>query len=439
MWDDEGVLRRVAWTEVLPWLSLVRCVRLAMRFRALLLSALAILITLSGWTLLGYVFSGGDPAIARQIEPYDRCPWLGLTELVPDEPFGDGPATELGEVLGARRPVSIFTRAWDPLSGTWEQLSRPLRSLFAQGLTTSRLAFLMLCGLWGVMVWGFFGTLVARSAAVELAAGERIGWGTAFRFARVKWPAAVAAPLMPLIAALVAALLSAGVGVLLKSGEALAGSGSWFLALLGWIIVLVSAALWSLVLLGWALMSVLLLGLLFGWPLMLPVIAAEGTDSYDALSRSYNYLFSRPLHALFYALVAVGLGMLGWLLVSNFAAAVVYLSYWAAGWGGAPTVASVAAGGERLTTAGQVGGVVIRFFAECVKLLAVGFLYSYLWTAATGVYFLLRRDVDAREMDEVFLDEEPQPHGLPTLRDDGSGVPEVADTPDGPEVNDAAK
>ena len=46
----------------------------------------------------------------------------------------------------------------------------------------------------------------------------------------------------------------------------------------------------------------------------------------------------------------------------------------------------------------------IRFWAGCVKLLAVGYLFSYFWTASTAIYFLLRHDVDATEMDEVFLD-----------------------------------
>ena len=39
-----------------------------------------------------------------------------------------------------------------------------------------------------------------------------------------------------------------------------------------------------------------------------------------------------------------------------------------------------------------------------MKLLAVGYLFSYFWTAAAAIYFLLRRDVDATETDEVFLD-----------------------------------
>ena len=66
----------------------------------------------------------------------------------------------------------------------------------------------------------------------------------------------------------------------------------------------------------------------------------------------------------------------------------------------------------------------IRFWAGCVKMLAVGYMFSYFWTASAAVYFQLRRDVDATETDEVFLDadaaeEEPPP---PPAADKGPAV-----------------
>ena len=84
--------------------------------------------------------------------------------------------------------------------------------------------------------------------------------------------------------------------------------------------------------------------------------------------------------------------------------------------------------GESLAGLGKAGAVLIHFWAGCVKLLAVGYLFSYFWTASTAVYFLLRRDVDHTEMDEVFLDadqSEPSPE-LPTIGKDEAGAP-VAD------------
>ena len=105
-------------------------------------------------------------------------------------------------------------------------------------------------------------------------------------------------------------------------------------------------------------------------------------------------------------------------ILRDFAAGVIWMGYWAAGWG---------CGGDRVnfiidptTNAGSIGAELVGFWTGCVKLLAVGYLFSYFWTASTAVYFLLRRDVDHTEMDEVFLDadESEQDYGLPTLKTD---------------------
>jgi hypothetical protein len=159
---------------------------------------------------------------------------------------------------------------------------------------------------------------------------------------------------------------------------------------------------------------------------MFPTISVEGMDSFDALSRSNNYTFHRPLHYLFYALVASLFGLLGWWLVSNLAAAVIYLPFWAASWGsGEPRIAAIMQPLSPLSGAGKLGVGIIWFWVLCVKLVALGFLYSYFWTASTAIYYLLRRDVDATEMDEVYLEDDQgeEPQGLPPLATDETGAP----------------
>ena len=52
-------------------------------------------------------------------------------------------------------------------------------------------------------------------------------------------------------------------------------------------------------------------------------------------------------------------------------------------------------------------------------------MFSYFWTASAAIYFLFRRDVDATEMDEVFLDadaSEPD-SGLPAIAKAPSAAP----------------
>ncbi|HYW79155.1 MAG TPA: hypothetical protein VE890_06230, partial [Thermoguttaceae bacterium] len=262
--------------------------------------------------------------------------------------------------------------------------------------------------------WAFFGGAITRIAAVELASDERVGWGASIRYAGSKWLAYFSAPLLPVLGIVLAAIPGLLLGWLLRMNFG----------------VLVVALAWPVLLILGLLMAILALGLVFGWPLMWGTISAEGKDSFDALSRSYAYVFQRPLHYLFYAVVVALLGTLGWLLVSNFAMAVIDLSWWAVNWGGGAERAMwIHQGNEGLGAIGGAGATLIRFWNGCVGLLAVGFLFGYFWTASTAIYFLLRRDVDDTEMDEVFLDADrsEETFGLPTVTADEAGAPVVKD------------
>ena len=304
---DGGTVRTAACSQICPWLSILRTFRLAISLRVLVLGAAGVLLTLAGWQLIGSVFSADEKA-AQWSNAVGHCPWTAGVECVPSQPgFKSLTARDLGQQLTA-----------SPLPGAWTQLSRPIWQIIAsQRSSPAALACLVLSGLWGIAVWAFFGGAITRVAAVQLAADERVGWGAALRFASAKWPSYFAAPLFPLLGIVLTAVPLAILGLILR------GNVGVFLA----------GLIWPLFLLGGLVMALLLLGLVFGWPLMWATISTEGTDAFDALSRSYAYTFQRPLRYLFYVVIATILGWLGWLLVENFAAAVIWLAYWAAGWG----------------------------------------------------------------------------------------------------------
>jgi hypothetical protein len=186
---------------------------------------------------------------------------------------------------------------------------------------------------------------------------------------------------------------------------------------------------WPLALLGGLFMTILLVGLMFGWPLMWSTISTEGTDAFDALSRAYAYVFQRPLHYLFYVIVASVAGSIGWLVVGLFAELVVHCTVWAASWGAsADRITQVAQHGLD-SQAGAFGTILILFWNNVIRTLAAAFGISYLWSASTAIYLLLRRHVDAVELDEVYLGESEQRFGLPLLEQDEAGVAGVADEP----------
>ena len=57
--------------------------------------------------------------------------------------------------------------------------------------------------------------------------------------------------------------------------------------------------------------------------------------------------------------------------------------------------------------------------------MGAAFLYGLFWSIAAAVYLLLRKDLDATEMDEIYLVDERRTYELPPLKDDQSGVPQV--------------
>ena len=449
-----GVIRSVAWAEFFPWLNIFKTFRLAIGFRALAMSALAVLLTTTGWAIFGHIFSTKNTSTAW-LETYAGCPWKALTDMVPDQPgiLGGSPqkamdfsvseiksdekdaidvvtpkATEAEQsktsspdkIVSEKEFIAAMTKAakqgktqlfQEPLTGSWSFLSRPLWSGFGLDVSFRQAICLICCGLWSLAIWAFFGAAITRIAAVQLAANERITWGAALRYACSKFFAYFFAPLFPLGGIALAAIPVLIFGWLLRFG---------FSAMLVGLI-------WPVFLVSGLIITLLLLGLIFGWPLMWPTISTEGTDSFDALSRSYAYVYQRPLHYLFYITVASIFGLLGWIFVMNFASAVVWTTYWAASWGAGANRVGQIISYEKLAGMSYTGAWLIHFWTGLAKLLAVGVSFSYFWNAYAAIYLLLRRNVDATEMDEVYLDadEGEAKFGLPKIVLDDAGAPEV--------------
>ena len=165
----------------------------------------------------------------------------------------------------------------DPVHESWRQFTQPYVELFSLRLTAQQFGYLCFGCLATLLVWSIFGGAITRIAALQLAREERISLVKALRFSLGKTLSYFASPLMPLLAL---AAFSAGVfvivGLPMNSDAGLIWSG------LVWVFVLGLGVL----------VGVLLLGLLFGWPLMWATISTEGTDTFDALSRTYAYTFS---------------------------------------------------------------------------------------------------------------------------------------------------
>jgi hypothetical protein len=228
------------------------------------------------------------------------------------------------------------------------------------------------------------------------------------------------------------------------------------------VLAFLAALAWPFVLLLGLMMAILLLGALAGWPLMWATVSVEGTDAFDALSRSYAYTYHRPWRLLWYVIFAGFLAVTSMFVVKLFASSAIGLGTWSVDWGLDDTTMNTVVRPEvprdglidpalpRIeVTPGAVaeppadtarapalppaesGRVlaasrrVINFWKAVVTYLVAGYQAGFLWVSAVGIYLLLRRDIDGVQINEVYID--PSEYGLPPLVDDAAtGVPEVA-------------
>lgn len=151
-------------------------------------------------------------------------------------------------------------------------------------------------------IWALFGGAIARIAAYEIARdGERIEMRKAFAFSWNKFSSFFMAPIICILGLLffflcnlIGGALSKGLDVALVGGP-------------------LGAILLPLALLSGFIMLLIVIGASIGSPLFLPAVAAEGTDSFDAMSRGFSYVYSRPWHFAWYQAVTA---VYGWICVT---------------------------------------------------------------------------------------------------------------------------
>jgi hypothetical protein len=405
---DQGRLREVSWLELFPWLRIVSALRLAFSPSLLALGAIGIVATIAGWSVIGGlpIYEESDDATTRRIATgIDDWPW--------EQPLADRGGL----------PEDLEDIYLSPFLETWRLLSAPFTGVFDADLTFRPFTLVLALALWALLVWSLFGAAITRIAAVALARGDRLGFRAGLAHGIRRWPLYFGSAAIPLAGVFLIAVPLLLLGLLMRLD---------FFVLLG-------SLIWPLALLAGFVMALLLVGLFVGWPLMWATISVEATDPFDALSRAYSYAFHRPIRYLLYVIVAAVLALLGWLIVALFAHLIIELSYWGISLGATTEqVQEIRTAGDYMTSTAErdrdldmftLGASIIGFWHACVKTLAVGFFFSYLWTAATAIYYVLRKDEDGTEMSEVTYEEAGEVRGLPPLSADALGVPAVSDVP----------
>ncbi len=293
-----------------------------------------------------------------------------------------------------------------------------------------------------LLVWAVFGGAISRIAAVHVARDEKISVRQALRFSIGKLLSFIFAPVIPLL-------------IILVAGVALAVGG--LLMYVPWIGPIVMAILFVLALIVGFVMTLVALGTVGGFNLMYPTVAVEGSDSFDAISRSFSYVFARPWRMLFYTAVAVAYGALTYLFVRFFIFVMLYLTHYFVGWWLSgqpatywpqiwppPSVESLPydVNYSGLKWSEDVGAGILSFWIYLVIGMLGAFAISFYFSANTIIYFLMRREVDATELDEVYVEESEDDFGetAPVTRPaDEMAAPPVGDmSAPGGGITDAA-
>ena len=276
-------------------------------------------------------------------------------------------------------------------------------------LLTQHPLFFALFGAIFLVLWSVFGGAICRIAAVHIARDEKLSIRSALMFSGGKFLSFLFAPIIPLMIVLV-------IGLLVTAGSALAN-----IPFLGPIVV---GAFFILALAAGFLMSLVLLGLIGGFNLMYPTVGVEGSDSFDAISRSFSYLYARPWRLGFYTIVSIVYGAAAFLFVRLFISLMLILTHFFAGaaifthaqstaplwtslWPDPGTAARLSYDIDtiNLTASQEIGSWLIWLWVHLIIAMLGAFIVCFYFSANTIIYYLLRSEVDATDMDDVYLEQ----------------------------------
>lgn len=330
----------------------------------------------------------------RARENFDRQYAATLARINDSRPLGTFEASAMHAARSLHQVIAgVLALNGGMVLGSAERLFVTLPSV----LWNHHPWFLLLYGIIFMVVFTLGGGAIARMQAMQTATQRRLRLGEAVDFALAGWFRLLTAQLWPLILTGLVIVVLMAMAVLLRVP----------------VLDVIGGLLYGVALAFGFLAAFLLIGYAVGSPLLVPAVACENGDGLDAMQRAYAYVVTRPLHLLFYWVVAlVGLA-LGFVLVSLFAVVMLNLTAEVFAWVSGHPALSVTgdfrmfdlshstdpvAGSwhERWTASG------ITFWQTVVVCLVAAFVFSYLFSAATVVYLLMRMASDGQDLEEVW-------------------------------------
>jgi hypothetical protein len=261
------------------------------------------------------------------------------------------------------------------------------------------------------------GGAICRIAALQFARDEKPGITEALAFSVKRFASFFTTPLVP---AAIIILVGACIFLLGLIGNIPLG--------LGELIVGISM---PVALFGGAIIAVVAIGTIAGFNLMFPAVAYDGSDSLEAVSRSFNYVYVRPWRLGFYTITAGVYGAIGYVFVRLFAFLLLWSTYhvlrlgvWLdstrgladkvmAIWsepGFSQLAAYSAAAGN---WSESIAAFLVYLSVLVIVGLAVSFIISFYFSASTVIYALMRNKVDNTALEEIYTEPEEAKSEIP--------------------------
>jgi hypothetical protein len=260
------------------------------------------------------------------------------------------------------------------------------------------------------------GGAVCRIVALQFARGEKPGLTEAIRFSTRRFTSFFTAPLAPvgIIVFIGLCILLLGlIGNIPRAGELIVGIGM------------------PLALIAGTLITVIMIGAVAGFNLMFPAVAYDGSDCFDAISRSFSYVYAKPWRMLFYTAIAAVYGAICYAFVRFFAFSLLWITHGFLQFGvwvdnSSKEVDKLTAiwpkpeftnllGSPGTATANwteSLAAFLVYLFLLVVVGLVVSFIISFYFSANTIIYSLMRNRVDNTALEDIYMhfdEEEVEP------------------------------
>lgn len=405
----------VDWYELLPFVNLFASFRMALDPSKLILGlVLAVLLYLGGLgidVLWGNRVVPGEFALYMSLpaEQYEQQVQRRTDRLMSTEMQGvfakllEQELTAFDQLVTSAANLDFGLRAllgdrFDAHAGVGGALATMVWHLPAW-LYRSHPGFMAIYLAYAFLLTALLGGAIARIAAVEACSGKRIGPMAGLQFAGARYGWFVLAPAMPMILALLVGLLLALCGLVLFNAP---------------VLDVIGGGIFGLLVLGGLVIAVLIVGLAFAGNLLYPALAVEAVDAFDAVSRAYNYVITRPWRFLFYTAVMLVYGAIGYLVVGLIVFAALSATRAFVGLGSfaelsdgvtrfdaifpEPELTALSNDPHQAALDGSsfatLAAWLARAWVKLFILLLPAFAVSYYFSAQTWVYLLLRQAVD---------------------------------------------